>query len=263
MDMDKVVERIRKLRGLAQSSNVHEAAAAAAEAQRLMTEHRIEEASIQVGKEDEPVSAEDVLQHMGRRLALGWERVLLNGVARANGCRTILYHCQRGYGVKGRFDIVGRKRDIDAVRYLFMMLRGEIERLADAWERDNVYDGMPLAKQAKTNFKLGAATEIQSRMREQASAQERSLKTAGDMGHAGASTALVVLNRAALAADDFVKRECGFKDKKGNVKFRTVGGPKIDNVRAFRDGQEAGRSVELGGRHRAVGPAPRQIGGGR
>ena len=47
MDRDKLLDRIKRLLRLAESSNVHEAASAAARAQELMSRHRIEAASLE------------------------------------------------------------------------------------------------------------------------------------------------------------------------------------------------------------------------
>ena len=73
-NLDKVISRIQKLQKLSTSSNVHEASAAAAEAQRLMTEHRISEASIATDASivDETVTEVEILRDTGTRTPRSW-----------------------------------------------------------------------------------------------------------------------------------------------------------------------------------------------
>src|SRR6266849_6358620 len=94
MSIDKIIERIQKLNKLATSSNVNEAAAAAAMAQRLMTEHRISEAQLSAEHDeaDAPITDMDVLAASGNKRPQTWLVWLATGAARANGCRIVIWN---------------------------------------------------------------------------------------------------------------------------------------------------------------------------
>ena len=85
---DKVLSRVRKLLALAESPNVHEAASAAARAQELISQHRLEavlEAEDAAATQDaaDPIGQETL--ETSKRLRR-WKTVLAGGLARANGC---------------------------------------------------------------------------------------------------------------------------------------------------------------------------------
>lgn len=58
--MEKIIERVRKLLALATSSNEHEAALAAAHAQRLLAEHNLAMADIETQRETMTANKVDI-----------------------------------------------------------------------------------------------------------------------------------------------------------------------------------------------------------
>jgi hypothetical protein len=127
--LSAILEKVRKLRALATSSNEHEAAAAAAAAERIIQEHRLSEAEVEAGGEAPTEKASDghepITTHAKR--APYWRKYLVSGLSSRHGCATYLRYAGGGGWAH---QIVGRKSDVETVRYLFAWLSLEIDRLA-------------------------------------------------------------------------------------------------------------------------------------
>lgn len=259
MSIEKIVERIRKLRALSTSTNANEAAVAAAEAQRLMNEHRVEEAMLMSeAEQDAPIEDEDVLQCMagGRSRSVKsvkWERVLLRGVAMANGCRQYtelapsVEQLRRNPSLNplGGLHVVGRKSDVQATKYLLQLFHDEVNRLADRWSILEVARGAePATKAAKNSFKLGCAMEISRRLE----AETRRMRERAP------SNALMVIDKAMVRARDYLRSLPNMRV----VNFNTS----PSNVDGYRAGERAGREVDLGHGRQRLGEAPRRISAG-
>lgn len=130
MSTDKVIDKVRKLLRLAESANVHEAAAAAARAQALMEQHRIERAQLQEQPEERRVVA-DWDTSLDDAPSLDdlpvWQIRLAQAVARVNGCRVFLAD-----GGGAAICLIGAEEDREASMALYAWLRGEVARLMDA-----------------------------------------------------------------------------------------------------------------------------------
>ena len=179
MSSDKVLDKIRKLLRLAEGAGSEgEAAAAAGAAARLMAEHEVAMADLDAGEvadpEDSELVGEESVDTTGK--IVPWRGSLAHSAARLFGCR-MFYGCHlRGMGVPYR--VVGRPRDIGAVRYTYQYLVREVERLATmAWEcqelefklaamRGETVYGRETAATWKTSFRLGAATTIAEHFRD-------------------------------------------------------------------------------------------------
>lgn len=250
MSIDKTIERIQKLRRLAESTNVNEAAVAGAEAQRLMTENRISEASLSAekGTEEDTVTDLDILAMTGMKTPQSWLVTLASLIGSANGCKLTIQSASRRWKTNGEINLYGRPSDVNAAKYLIFAMKHEIERLADDWTTANP----GLGRGATISFKHGAASEIGARMVLQASEQKKTVTVAADSGSASASGALLVINRSTVAVDMAVNAACGGSN-------RSWGGSGPSNYSAFSDGKAAGRSVNVGG-NRGLGAAAKKIG---
>ncbi len=124
MDRDKLLDRIKRLLRLAESSNVHEAASAAARAQELMSRHRIEAASLEADSTAGIVDHRDAPLEASKRLR-PWKTHLADAIARANGCRIYLH--TRG-NIRAVV-LVGRSEDAELVRMLFAELVKRVEAM--------------------------------------------------------------------------------------------------------------------------------------
>ena len=129
MRPDGPLDRVRKLLALATSPNPHEAAVAAARAQALIDEHRLEEwlaAAATVADDPDPiVDARDAPLDVARRLR-PWKIVLAAALADANGC--VAYTLDRG--ADEAVVLVGRARDRDAIGALWAWLVPHIQWLS-------------------------------------------------------------------------------------------------------------------------------------
>lgn len=81
-----LIEKIRKLRALSLSENVHEAAAAAAAAERLIQEHNVAEAELEAASDAqvEAPTRED-LAEVGTSSPT-WKLFLSSALEKAHGC---------------------------------------------------------------------------------------------------------------------------------------------------------------------------------
>jgi len=154
--MTDVTEAVRKLLALAESSNVHEAAAAARKAQRLMDEHNISMAELGEEKESVECAVFSVDGGLG-----AWKAALITGISKINGC--LFFQARRGV-----WRMIGRRCDREVVEFLAIYLIREIQR---AGERD--YEAMYMgrrrslkrARRFMKGFGAAAMYEILARMR--------------------------------------------------------------------------------------------------
>lgn len=195
---EKIIDRVRKLLSLAQSANVHEAAAAAAAAQRLMAEHAIAEAML-VGDAGDATPLESVgeshLAQAGERKLVRWLARLATVIAAANDCRVFL---RRGVDLR----IIGTAANAATVGYLYSYLRGEIDRLCEAALATRT-DTWTAGKTWAANFRLGAVEAVGERLKEaraQARTDARQQANAGDT--LGNGAALARVNHALARLDE-------------------------------------------------------------
>lgn len=229
----KIIEKIQKLLALANSTNEHEAANAAARAAELMLQHKIDQADLST---DDTAQEEVAEFRVGKaKNNVGWKGVMLVGLFRAFGC----------WGVKagGRgWKIIGRKSDVDTVRYMFDYLVAEVNRLADEnWERvqDTTYDTI---KRWKNAFRVGAASVIQTQLTEQ---QKATMSTAS-------STALVYVGKQ----EEAVAQAC----KQRGIQYqKTSRGVSASSYDGYNHGRKAGKSVSFGGAKGKLGAGRKQL----
>lgn len=229
MNVAEVIAKVQKLRRLATSSNVHEAAAAAAAADRLIQEHNLAEAQLEAegheggeraGEDDDPLFV------YGPRAA-SWQVNLVVRLSKHYGCA--------GYQ-QSRFDVrtqrtvwvqkvIGRPSDIATVRYMVAWLTHEIERLA----RGHKGEGRAWLN----SFRHGAVHGVCQAMADERKAVQQEAQ------RAGASAAIVVVNaRLDLATEE---RDRLHPDLK---KSHTAG---ATNAGGYAAGERAGRNIHRGG----------------
>lgn len=258
--MEAIIEKIKKLLALSERNNSpHEAATAAARAQALMMEHKLEVSDLK----DVPVEEVEqaVFLEEGKNL-VNWRANLMWGLARNNFCEMITSKAPRNGEWVRCYKIIGRKSDSDAVQYLFCYFVSEINRLAaEAAVKETEY----MAKEEKRlwtpgkswfmSFRLGAAQEIADRLDAKRAETENTFKASAEKGLAKASTALVVLNKS--------KEEIETYKKKHFPKLRTHAAARVSRMDAYESGREAGRGVQLPGDSKSLGAEPKRIGGAK
>ncbi len=131
--MSKVIARVIHLRKLASgNTNIHEANAAAAAADKLIQEHRLSQAELEASGNAplDPMSSVK-LHEGGRRTA--WRETLLWALSNHYGCSWYMNHGRDfSSGREKRtcdYTLVGRQSDVEIVVYMFGWLTEEIERL--------------------------------------------------------------------------------------------------------------------------------------
>ncbi len=245
---EKVLDKIRKLIALSGSSNVHEAAVAAAAAQRLMLEHKVAESDITVeSSEDDLVVEQEVYRDLHLKAPPRWHATLLNGVATANFCRLVLdVERQRlGWEVERRkiYRIIGTEPDRATAVYLYEMLRGEIERLSGQVARLYRYD-----RAQRASFKVGAAIALADKL----TAEWKAFRA--DMARSTNAHALAVIDKTAEALASYVRRTF--------PRLIHKAGPAVSCRDAYAHGHEMGRRIDVSRDRRGLNPAQLALGDG-
>lgn len=217
--VDTILSRIKKLHALAtHNPNPEEAASAAAKVQDMLFRHNLTMAQIET-HEHAPSEQYDKVKHDLRSTTstTGWRRSLLFSIARHNFCRAIYL------SGTSLMEIVGKPSNVEVVIYMEDYLHREIERLARAAAKGQLY-----RKQAFiTAFCRGAVATIVRRLSEQRKASEQAAPT---------SQALMVVADHALTA--------AFESYFPKVKSGRTSG-RIQDWGAYSQGKQAGQSIGL------------------
>lgn len=239
---EKIVDRIRKLLALSESSNEHEAANAAAQAARLMAKHGIE--SVETADPDlDPVGDNsDLFVEIGRgKRMIPWKWNLATVVAEAGQCKPYALHRKAGDQILGlMIAFIGRRSDAETCCYLYLYLINELRRF-HAHRRPSIgsklqqyVPGKPspvvdreFQRRWSRDFYAGAIGVLYQRMIQ---AREEVLQTAS-------SKALVFLGSVA-AAVDAVAEDLGLQ----YVKARPA---QIRSEHGYTAGVMAGREIDL------------------
>lgn len=194
-DTSKIADRIRKLLSLATSTNVNEAAAAAAEAARLMQMHKLTAADVTADDGSRitelPLGAEGFMA--------SWKFALVTGVARSFFCEAIALRV----GPRRKIRIIGKKEDAEVAVGVFNFVLKEIDRLADEDAstrdaRDIMRDGAIDIRVYKENFRKGAAEGLAERLKQET---ERFSKSG--------EKALAIVNNSKDELRDYLKAKYG------------------------------------------------------
>jgi len=247
MTQSQIIDRIRKLLALASNNpSPAEAASAAAMAQRLAFEAKLELASIEVDDEApdaEPVTEETLLETHQR---VNWASQLVSGIASANGCRTVYtWGILRGKRSR-KLNILGRRTDVQTVAYLYGYLRGEIERLCKAGlqeQRQSLSLRLPISPRAWGNaFRLAAAATVVERLQRQRREDEAAMH---QRTNADACTAMVRRDQAAVTA----------VVKERYPRLRSAPAATYTSSSGYAAGRRAGERISLRG-GKGLGKAP-------
>jgi hypothetical protein len=148
---DAVLSRVRKLLALAESPNVHEAAAAAAAAQALIARHRL--AGLLRAEAEDPITdGREAPLETTRRLRK-WKIALASGLARANGC--VAYTAE--HADQTLLLLAGRAADRDAVQEIWKWLVQRLELLSAT-------HGAGKSRAWHEAFRIGAAEAVVARL---------------------------------------------------------------------------------------------------
>lgn len=160
MEANPIIDKIRKLLALANSCNEHEAALAAAHAQRLLAEHNL--AMTDIETDQKPQSAEKVEAMVAKTLPK-WVRHLSAGVSTAFDCQAI------HHPALGRMTFIGVGADVQIAAYTFTYLERTVRKLCSNYIKLHVDDTVPKRHRElmRQSYYLGAVSTINGKLREQ------------------------------------------------------------------------------------------------
>jgi hypothetical protein len=198
---EKALDRVRKLLALATSPDVHEAATAAAQAQALITRHRLErwlDAERDAADDPDPIAdATDAPLEVARKLR-PWKVALACALAEVNGC--VAYTLDRGD--TQAIALVGRSRDRAAVETLWAWAVKRVEWLSAT-------HGEGKSRKWHEAFRVGAVDVLARRLGE-AARGVREASTGAELATLDRASAA---HRAAL--DRFVDERLGLRSGRG------------------------------------------------
>jgi uncharacterized protein DUF2786 len=155
-----IIEKIKKLLALANSSNEHEAALAASHAQRLLSEHNLAMADIEASHK--PDKADKVETAVSKTLPK-WMRHLSAGVSTAFDCQAI------HHPATGKMTFIGVGADVQIAAHTFTYLNRTVRKLCSNYMKQHV--GSTIANRhrelMRQSYYLGAVSTIIARLREQ------------------------------------------------------------------------------------------------
>lgn len=213
-----IVEKIKRLLSLSKSANINEAMAAAAIANRLIEEHRLSEADL--SELNDPIVEDDTPIYTTSRITV-WKEFLISGLAKHYGCVSfnVIYRTPRK---TSNFKLVGKKSDIEIVRYMFSLLVMKCKDLADKNAKGM---GRIYVASYCHGFVVGVLSQLKS----------SSEKAKGN----ASSTALAVVNSRFLESNEFLNNKYKKINDAGDVQS------KLD-VLAYHNGVMSGRNLHLG-----------------
>jgi hypothetical protein len=244
---EEALAKVVRLLKLAEhrSSNPHEAAVAAAQAQSIMDRYRLERANVELerdgGDPDIGLHTDDRALWTGP-VAPTWLLALASGLGHINNCRVLLERRRRRSERRSLFNAVGRSEDVQVLRYLFTFTSREIERLAQRALRQGLVNG----RIGGNNYRVGAVRAVLETA-QRARARQRS-EFVQQRGQASAR-ALVRLDTVLARVNDFVDREFP-----GVRQHRYGGGVRDADADAL--GYQAGRRIAVHSGLDGAGPAP-------
>ncbi len=222
-DTAALLDRVQKLLALATSPNVHEAAAAAAQAQALIERHRLAalleaQAAAQAADEADPITDGRGAPLDVARKIRKWKGALAAGLARVNGC--VAYTA--AVGRESHLLVAGRDADREIVLALWEWLVRRIEWLSAT-------EGAGQPREWHEAFRVGAAEAVCERLGA-AVALARA-----DLDAAALARIEPTQAQRAAAVDDFAARRLHLKAGRGL---------RVD-AEAFARGRAAGESLPL------------------
>ena len=162
METNPIIEKIQKLLALANSSNEHEAALAAAHAQRLLSEHNLAMTDVEANLQ-RPQSADKVETTVAKTLPK-WVRNLSAGVCSAFDCQAIHHPAQ------GKMTFIGVGADVQVASYTFSYLDRTVRKLCSSYMKYRVNDSNLSNRNRelmRQSYYLGAISTINSQLVQQ------------------------------------------------------------------------------------------------
>ena len=221
-NLSSVIDKVKKLLALTQSSNANEAAAAAGAANKLIDQYRLSEIDLH---QDDPdldpmIEADDYIYESGK--ITPWKRQLVRVLAFHYGCA----HWNDAHYPEGRkvtrYRLVGKTSDIQIIRFMFPWLTLECQRLSDLEAKGK---GRVYVASYCEGFVNGIALQLK------ASRVEAQREVNGG---------------AIIKLDARLQESSRFMNSNHNLVFKKSKSHSLRDYGAFSAGQSKGQSVHLG-----------------
>lgn len=160
MEPNPIIEKIRKLLALANSSNEYEAALAAGHAQRLLSEHNLAMADVEA---KHPSQTADKVETSVAKTLPKWVRNLSGGVCSAFDCQAIHHPAQ------GKMTFIGVGADVQVASYTFAYLDKTVRKLCSSYMKYRINDSLSNRNRElmRQSYYLGAVSTINSQLVQQ------------------------------------------------------------------------------------------------
>lgn len=256
-ERDSVLRRVEKLLAIARDNraNEHEAANAAAMAERLMRKFNIDfaqeigqrvKAGVDMGTEDVIATAKDNGTPSER--VPGWAQWIAVAVARMHECGARNAYTASDKGKEACIRFYGYKDDVRVAAWTFNYLVQTVNRLCKEYRKDPRY--LAVGRVAMNSYRNGMATAILNSINRAADEHE------AEMQQAVSSRALVVVKQQAI------------EEKFGEFKYREGKSKARFDPTSYARGREKGATIDIrrgiegntGSRSQAI-PTARRIEG--
>jgi hypothetical protein len=239
----EIIEKIKKLLALAQSSNENEAQLAAQHAQSLMIKYNVDETKLNLGS-----TISKLFRSSTEKYLRVWEVSLLTTLARYNFC----------YAVSGPGDslqrfvtdidpdtmeneapenakcavVFGREMNIVALGCMFNYLSGACERLSMQAIKDNRVEGRAEKRRYKNSYIVGFIHSLQTKLKDAATKGQADWLASGS-------------NKNYLTVTDQSNKENKELANSLGLRSKLTGGPSVTNGSALESGMRDGQAVGL------------------
>lgn len=206
---DAIINRIRKLMSLTADRGASEAEAslAAEHVQRLLAEHNLSIAAIEMSGASSGEGGKRVREGVNTRQVYKWQRSLMNAVAELNFCKAFTKftkHYKKAAIFEG-YELIGRVDNVTSAQVMFEYLQQTIERLA---REDVGGDATQFFTKYAHSFKHGCSDRVVSRLQnEQRRIVEEQAQKAKEQNVRSRHPGAVSSNLPAITLSDIIQNE--------------------------------------------------------
>jgi hypothetical protein len=212
-DKEKIVDKIRKLLALSESSNEHEAMLAMENANKLLMKHNLEMSDVNEVDINEMI--EDDIMSGGRLMS--YKTSLISSIMRLNNCEIVVHNRTRGQKI---VKALGKKHNIQVSISMYEYLVSTMEKIIKKEKCGNA-----------NSFRIGFAHSINQKVNEIIKERNKKQNEFDE-----ACTALVVVEK------ELVKKF--MKEKYPNIRTTITKSSIVDHA-SYSAGRTAGQAVSL------------------
>lgn len=224
MERENIIEKVRALRNLAEnkSATIEEAATAARMAELIIQKHALAEAELLVNDSND--AKEEIIEDSApltdwKKRATNWQGSLIKGLSDIYGCEVLILYKNGTPNVYA----IGRKSDIEMLRYQYTFFMVELIRLANNLAPNNL--GRGSGKTWYNSFYRGGISSIIESLR----AAKKEVR------QQASSSALVFIDQKAKEIQEFMK--------KSHPHLRTKSSYSNIDPDAYNKGKQAGANL--------------------